>query len=146
MMTYRILIVDDDEAILKPYQEFFVAYDYEVDTAINGQQGLDKLKTKAFDVAIVDIQMPVMNGIEMIKQAKQAGVDTDMILLTGHGGEEEAVESINLGVVAWYYKHEVTMPILKAKVVELTDGALKDVRSHLKDLPNWDNWSFDEHK
>jgi two-component system, response regulator YesN len=142
-MKYKILIVDDDEAILKPYQEFFTEYGFFAETVPNGKQGLEKLKTAEFDVAIVDIQMPVMNGIEMIRQAKEAGVDTDMIILTGYGGEKEAVQALKLGVVDWFYKHEVTMSLLKNKVDALTKGALENVRLILKDLPTLEEWDFD---
>lgn len=142
-MKYKILIVDDDEAILKPYKEFFSEYGFFTETAADGKQGLEKLKTGEFDVAIVDIQMPVMNGIEMIRQTKEAGIDTDIIVLTGHGGEKEAVQALKLGAADWFYKHEVTMSLLKDKVDALTKGALENVRFILKDLPILEEWNFD---
>ncbi|MCP4699931.1 MAG: response regulator [Gammaproteobacteria bacterium] len=132
---YRVLIVDDEDAILQPYQEFFTEYGFDVEIAQNGREGLEKLRDGEFDVAIVDIKMPVMNGMEMIRCARAEDIDTDMILLTGHGGEKEAVEALNLGAAHWIYKHAVDMSKLKDKVIELTEGSLEEVRRLLSSIP-----------
>ncbi|SEH07490.1 response regulator [Candidatus Venteria ishoeyi] len=133
---YRLLIIDDEDAILDPYQAFFRKRKFHVDTAHNGKEGLEKLHQDEFDVAIVDIAMPVMDGISMIRAAREAGIDTDFILLTGHGGEKEAVEALNLHVEAWFYKHEIELPELLEKVQEFAEGMpLDEVRRVLSVIP-----------
>lgn len=133
---YSVLIVDDDDGILKPYQEFFEDYGFDVDIAHDGKEGLDKLRHTEFDVAIVDIVMPIMDGISMIRQAKQESIDTNFIVLTGNGGEREAVEALNLHVEAWVYKHEVKMADLLEKVREYAQGMpLLEVRKILSAIP-----------
>ncbi len=132
---YHVLIVDDEDAILQPYREFLTKYGFDVETAQNGREGLEKLRDGEFDVAIVDIQMPVMDGLEMIRRARAEDIDTDMILLTGHGREKEAVEGIKLGVADWFYKHETDMSGLKDKIIELTEGSLEEVRRLLSSIP-----------
>ncbi len=138
---YSLLIVDDEDSILTEHRKFFSKYGFAVKTAHNGREGLEKLRAGEFEVAIVDIQMPLMDGMEMTRHVKQEGIDTDIILLTGHGREKEAVEAVNLGVAHWFYKHEADMSKLKDKVMELAEGMpLDEVRRLLSMIPEKE-WS-----
>jgi len=71
---YQILIVDDDDAILSSYQDYFTKQGFTVKVAHNGIEGLEKLREIDFDVALVDINMPNMNGLEMIKPANEENI------------------------------------------------------------------------
>ncbi|MDM8521918.1 response regulator [Desulfococcaceae bacterium HSG8] len=136
---YNILIIDDEKEILATYKDHFVKREFHVDTAHDGAEGLEKLKNGEFDVAIVDILMPKMNGIEMIRQAHEAGIDTSMIVLTGHGGGEEAIAAINIGVDAWFEKSGINMTDLFSKVKELAEGvSLDEIRRILSVIPEKD--------
>jgi len=126
--TYQILIVDDEPDILSTYQNFFEKRGYVVETAQNGKEGLEKLRNGDFDVAIVDIKMPEMDGIEMIRQANAEEIDPEWIILTGHGERDEAVEAIKLKIDDWFDKQGIDMSKLLEKVRKLTYGHLDDVR------------------
>jgi len=126
--TYQILIVDDEPDILSIYKNFFEKRGYVVETAQNGKEGLEKIRNGGFDVAIVDIGMPEMDGIEMIRQANAEEIDPEWIILTGHGEREQAIEAIKLKIDDWFDKQGIDMSKLLEKVRKLTYGHLDDVR------------------
>jgi DNA-binding response OmpR family regulator len=104
---YKLLIVDDESEIRDTYGNYFAKRGFIVDTAADGALGLDKLLHDEFDVAIVDIKMPKMDGIEMIRQALADDmVDASMIVLTGHGNRKDAVNALNIGADAWFDKSD----------------------------------------
>ncbi len=125
---YSILIVDDELPITQSFKEFFEDYDYIVETANNGKEGLEKIRNGDFDVAIVDLRMPEMDGIEMIRQANAEEIDPEWIILTGHGERNEAIEAIKLKIDDWFDKQGIDMSKLLEKVRKLTYGHLDDVR------------------
>jgi two-component system NtrC family response regulator len=85
------------------------------------------LREDEFDVAIVDIGMtPEMDGIEMIRQAYDAGVNTDMVILTGHGERADAVAAIKIGVNDWFDKTNIDMDKFFQRVKELAEGVPLD--------------------
>ncbi|NJO18287.1 MAG: response regulator [Thioploca sp.] len=132
---YCLLIVDDEIEIGNTYRDYFVR-GFQVKIAKNGQEGLEKLRTGEFNVAIVDLLMPKMKGIDMIRQAREEGINTDMIILTGHGERDEAVESINLEVNGWFDKSGIEMPKLLKKVKELSEGIpIYQIRQILSAIP-----------
>lgn len=133
---YRLLIVDDETEICNTYRNYFVKRDFLVEIAGDGQQGLEQLRSGEFDVAIVDLRMPKMNGLDMIRQVREEGINTDIIILTAHGERGEAVESINLEVNGWFDKQGIEMPQLLKKVTELSQGIpIYQVRQILSAIP-----------
>ncbi len=119
---YQILIIDDDNDILSRYQIYFTKQGFTVKVAHDGIEGLEKLREIDFDVALVDINMPNMNGLEMIKQANEENIDTDMVILSGEGegNRNDAIAAINIGVSAWFEKSRGTMDDLLNKIKELS--------------------------
>ena len=91
----RILIVDDDEAVLKGLSEYFARLGYEVVRAATGQQGLDGFKSQEPDVTILDLRLPDIDGMQILEimRRKRALV----ILLTGYGDIPTAVRAMQLG-------------------------------------------------
>ena len=137
---YHILVVDDENEILAVYRDFFTKRGFSVQLAANGREGLDKLRTQNFDLAIVDIKMPKMDGLTMIKKSLEEGIDTDMIVLTGHGDKDDAVTALNLGVGGWFEKHGIKLAELLAKVKELVEVIpIKDIRKILSAIPDEDS-------
>lgn len=132
MRKYRLLIIDDEPSILKTYGEFFALREFEVETASNGIDGLDQLLTGEFDVALIDIRMPDMDGIEVARRAVAEDVDASLIILTGHGSREEAVAALNSGVDAWFDKISVDMGELLQRVRQLSEVIpLEEIRGFL---------------
>jgi DNA-binding response OmpR family regulator len=135
MEPHKLLIVDDEVEIRKTYGDYFTKRGFIVDTAADGVTGLDKLLHDEFDVALVDIKMPKMDGLEMIRQALDDDmVDASMIVLTGHGDREEAVKAVNLGVDAWFDKTKYEPSDLLNKVNELSEFMPPDVGKRLSAL------------
>ncbi len=121
---YNLLIIDDENEYLSVYQNFFVKRGFNVEVAHDGVEGLEKLRSEEFDVAIVDIKMPKMDGIEMIRKANEEDIDTDMIILTGHGDKDDAIAAINIGywaVGGWFEKPGIDMDKLLIRVKELCE-------------------------
>ncbi len=132
----RLLIVDDESGIRDTYGEFFKRRGFEVELAVDGQEGLRKLREEVFDVAIVDIQMPKLNGVELARCTAEEGIDTSLILLTGHGEKKDAIQALNLGVEAWFEKSTVEDSDLLDKVNELAQGIpLDEIRRILSAIP-----------
>jgi DNA-binding response OmpR family regulator len=133
---YRLLIVDDEIEILNVYRDYFAKRGFGVDVARNGAEGLEKLRQEQFEVAIIDIKMPKMDGMALARQIQEEGIDTNVIILTGHGDKDEAVEAINIGVDAWFEKHNIQLNELLSKVKELAEVMpIDEVRRILSTIP-----------
>ncbi|MDY7075646.1 MAG: response regulator [Chloroflexota bacterium] len=132
----KLLIVDDERGIRTTFGEFFEKRGFDVELAADGKQGLNKLREGEFDVAIVDLRMPEMSGSELTRHAVEEGIDTSLIILTGHGDRQDAIQAINLGVGGWFEKTTVKMDDLLHKVNELAQVIpLDEVRRILSAIP-----------
>jgi two-component system nitrogen regulation response regulator NtrX len=120
---HKILFVDGDNDILRTYKEFFKKRGFIVEVAHNGIQGLEKLRHRKFSVALVAIKVPKMNGIEIIKMAKEEEIETKIVILSGEGegNRNDAIAAVNLGVSAWFEKSPSIMGDLLKKVQELSE-------------------------
>jgi DNA-binding response OmpR family regulator len=119
---YKLLIVDDDNEIRSTFQDYFSERSFIVETASNGIEGLEKLRADEFDVAIVDMKMPKMNGIDMINEALSSDeVDANMIVISpsNESNKEDVIKALNIGVDAWFEKSELDMAQLLKRVTEL---------------------------
>ena len=108
---HSILIVDNDNDVIATYKDYFKKEKMTVDVAHNSIEGLKKLREGEFHVALVNLNLPRMNGIEMIKMAKQEDIMTNMLILSekGEGDRNNASMAINLGVKAWFEQTPRTM-------------------------------------
>lgn len=93
----KILIIDDERAIRRALREILEFEDYQVDEAENGAEGLDKAKNTLYDIIFCDIKMPQMDGMEVLDGLVQAKVEAPVIMISGHGNIETAVEAIKKG-------------------------------------------------
>src|SRR5499427_8798938 len=102
--SLRVIFVDDE----KPLQEFMRSelprLGHEVTVCPDGRAALKVLEKSAFDVAILDLRMPGMSGIELLQQLKQVAPDTEAVMMTGHGSLETAVEAMRLGAFDYVRK------------------------------------------
>jgi len=89
-----ILVIDDERAIRNTLKEILEYEKYSVYLAENGQEGLDKAKLKNFDLILCDIKMPEMDGLEVLEELRKAGVHSQVIMISGHGNIDTAVEAI----------------------------------------------------
>lgn len=93
----KILIVDDDENIRIIFRKVLENAGYEVDTAPNGRVALEKLEKKEFDVYLLDLKMPEMDGITLLGEINKRGYEGIPIILTAYGDKESAINALKLG-------------------------------------------------
>ena len=93
----KILVVDDERAIRRALREILEFEEFEVDEAENGKQGLAKAKAEQYDVIFCDIKMPELDGMEVLDGLLKAKVDAPVIMISGHGNIETAVQAIKKG-------------------------------------------------
>ena len=100
----KILIVDDEKSIRNTLREILEYEKYEVDEAEDGDKGLRKIVNNYYDVILLDIKMPKRDGLEVLEAMKLADVDTPVIMISGHGNLETAVESVKHGAYDYIAK------------------------------------------
>ena len=93
----NILIVDDEKSIRKTLREILEYEGYNVDEAQDGQESLNMVKEGDYDVVLLDIKMPKMDGMEALEKILQAEPDTPVIMVSGHGTIDTAVEAVKKG-------------------------------------------------
>jgi two-component system response regulator HydG len=93
----RVLVVDDDAAIREALSRTLAKFGYEVVLAEDGQAGLDRLREGEIHILLADLQMPRLSGQELLKAAKTIAPDVEVIVITGHGTVEDAVEAMKEG-------------------------------------------------
>jgi DNA-binding NtrC family response regulator len=102
-MKGRILLVDDEEIVLRSCQRI-LGGTYDIDIAHNGLEALGKVNENRYDVLILDIKMPKMDGIEVLRRVKEARPDIDVIMVTGLHEIGTAVKAIKLGALDYLPK------------------------------------------
>jgi DNA-binding NtrC family response regulator len=97
MVKWRILLVDDDEFIIKSFTPALEGEGYEVTTANTGEKAMDIIEKNKFDLIISDLILDEIDGIQILKKAKQTNPDTAVIILTGYGDMTSAIDALRLG-------------------------------------------------
>ena len=93
----KILIIDDEKSIRSTLREILEYEKYTIDEAQDGQEGLEKLISTKYDIALCDVKMPNMDGIELLERVQMAGIDTQFIMISAHGTIETAVDATKMG-------------------------------------------------
>lgn len=104
MPTKDLLIVDDEFLVCESLKEMLALEGYTVDTAPDGNSALAKLKDNRYQLILSDIQMPGLNGFELLKEMKGRSPNTTVVFITGHGHIDGAVEAIKLGAYDYITK------------------------------------------
>ena len=102
--AFDLLVVDDDAEFVETLRNRFSRQGFEVQTAASGQQALALAERRNFDVAIIDMMMPEMTGLELLKHFKESHPECEVILLTGQGSIESAVEAMKHGAYDYLQK------------------------------------------
>lgn len=100
----NILIIDDEKAIRKTLGEILSYEGYKIDEAGDGEEGLKKFKEKNYDVVLCDIKMPKIDGLEFLDKAGETNPDVPIIMISGHGTIETAVEAVKKGAYDYISK------------------------------------------
>jgi DNA-binding NtrC family response regulator len=100
----NILIIDDEKAIRKTLSEILSYEGYKIEEAGDGEEGLRKFREKNFDVVLCDIKMPKLDGIEFLDKSRETNPDVPVIMISGHGTIETAVEAVKKGAYDYISK------------------------------------------
>lgn len=130
-MLNKALVIDDDVATLELMQFQLEAEGFQVKTADRGEKGLKFIEEFEFDIILTDLNLPDINGIEMVKRCKEVAPDTEIIMITGFGSTEKAVEATKAG--AFYY---VEKPVEFEELLVLIEKAIdrKSQKAEIKEL------------
>ena len=116
----RILIVDDEEIVRQTIGDYLGQAGLLVEVAGDGQSGLERIRTGNYDLALVDLRMPGMDGIALLGEIRAEKPDLSVVIVTGHGNMEAAIQALRLGAVDF-----LTKPI---KLLELDAVLEKSAR------------------
>ena len=100
----KILVIDDEKSIRNALLEILEYEKFEVELAENGMEGLEKFAADSFELVLCDIKMPEMDGMEVLEKIFETGKDVQVIMITGHGNVENAVEAIKKGAYDFIQK------------------------------------------
>lgn len=118
MKGSRILLVDDETVFATNMTKLLTKRGYEVTPVHSGDSAIRVLQGESFDVIVLDLKMPGMDGIATLKEIKKMGLFTQVLILTGHGSIDTALEAIKLG--AYDY---LTKPCEIGELVSKIEGA-----------------------
>jgi len=103
-MKTRVLLVDDEEQFVQALSERLALRDYDITTSLSGDDAIEKIKHYNYDVVILDVAMPGIDGIQVLREIKKSKPLTEVIMLTGHGTVETAIEGMKLGAFDFLMK------------------------------------------
>jgi two-component system nitrogen regulation response regulator NtrX len=93
----KLLIIDDEKSIRKTLREILEYEKYQVDEAADGTEGLGLIQKNTYDVILCDIKMPKMDGMEVLDKIMIQATDVPVVMISGHGNIETAVEAVKKG-------------------------------------------------
>ena len=108
----RLLLIDDEEVIHKSVGGFLKKMEYQVFKALDGEEGLAIFRNEPIDIVISDIRMPRMDGIDLLEALNKEGRETEVILMTGHGDMDVAVDALRKGAFDFFRKPVVLDELL----------------------------------
>ena len=143
MAAASVLIVDDEVEFAGVIADRMKSRGYAVDTAANGAEGLEKVKSKNYDAVLLDLAMPEMDGIETMKLMLEYDSTLQIIILTGYGSVQKGVEAVKMGAVDFLEKpadiDALTGMVDEArkKRIELFDEDLEKKMSDIMRKKGW---------
>ena len=127
-MAQRVLIVEDDPLISRMYQRVFQFEGFEADMARNGEEGIEKLKANRPVMILLDIMMPKMSGIDVLKviKADPNYKDIPVVVLTNLSGSSDADKALELGAIKFIIKSENKPKQVVAQIREILAASTRD--------------------
>jgi DNA-binding NtrC family response regulator len=139
-MTEKVLLVDDEEEFVETLAERMRTRGMEVSTTNSGADALELVEDESFDVVVLDLKMPGIDGLEALKRIKQRRPDIQVVLLTGYATVEKGVEAIKEGALEFLEKPvdiaSLTEAIHKAKATKMvllekeTEERIREILHH----------------
>jgi len=120
----RILVVDDELPVCRSICSALEQAEYAVDRALSGEEALQRLQSRAYEVMIVDLMMPGLSGMDVLSAAREMDPKTSIIIMTAYPSAQTAVRSVREGAVDYLPK-----PFTPRELQAAVDRALKERRS-----------------
>jgi len=120
MKEFKVLMVDDEEDFVTTLSERMKMRDVDSDVALDGEQALQRVEDDIPDVMVLDLKMPGIDGLEVLRRVKKAYPQIPVIILTGHGSEKDEAEARRLGAFDYLQK-----PVDIEKLVQVMRKAYK---------------------
>ena len=120
MLKKSILVIDDDKSILRTFTRILQKAGYEIDVAETGKEALEKAGTRSYDLALIDVRLPDMDGTDLLAKMKDAMSKTVKIMITGFPSLETGVRALDEGADAYLVK-----PVKPDELLTLIDEKLK---------------------
>ncbi len=143
LKKFTLLVVDDEESVINSLKRFFARYNYDILAALSGDKALDILGSTPVDLLILDLKMPGMDGLTLLKKARLMIPDLKIIIQTGHGGVAEAVEALKQGATDFLEKGG-SPEILRKRVGQLYEIWLLAQQNQDLRARNANEFLFDE--
>ncbi|MBE9125701.1 MULTISPECIES: response regulator [unclassified Coleofasciculus] len=144
MANARILIVDDEKNIRQVIAQSLDPLDYQIMTAVDGEDALKQLQTEDYDLILLDLRMPGMDGLEVLRRVVEMQSDIQVIIISGHGTVENAVEAMKLGAADFLEKpftpqelRNLVADVLKRESLSMEQNA--DYKGAMKLAKSWAN-------
>ena len=127
MENFRVLVVDDEKEFLETIVKRLKKRNLYVEGADNGEEAVERIKKGVFDVVLLDVKMPGMDGVETLAEIKKLKPLTEVVMLTGHASVESGIEGMKLGAFDY---------LMKPMELEQLFEKLKDAyeKKHLQEL------------
>lgn len=120
MQEFKVLMVDDEEDFVKTVAERMRMRDLSPDLALSGEQALERVEGDVPDVMVLDLKMPGIDGMEVLRRVRKAYPQVQVVILTGHGSEKDEAEAKRLGAFAYLQK-----PVDMEKLIKTLKEAYK---------------------
>ena len=134
-MKKTILIVDDERNIRTTLKLCLSGEGYEIDTAVNGEDGLEKTKKNRYDLIFLDIKMPGMSGMEVLEELMKRKDNSNVIMMTAYGTIEDAVKAMKLHAADFILK-----PFTPEEIREITKKVLEKESTEEENLKIFDEY------
>jgi DNA-binding NtrC family response regulator len=140
---FSLLMVDDEPSVLSSLKRVFFEDDFQIYTAGNGENALELLKKFKIDAALIDLKMPGMDGLSLMREMRKNYPQVSVIMLTGHGSIQEAVKAVKLGA-ADFLEKPYAPETLRARMAQLHQiWNLKEENRRLRNKVEF-NFGFDQ--
>ena len=128
----RLLVVDDEEGMREILAEYLDEFGYEVDSAVNGREAMQKYKNGHFDIVLSDLVMSPMDGLELLGEVRKMDPDAVFIMMTGYPSLNSAMEAMKIGATDYITKpfniDEIRLKIDRVLLERSLKGRLKNVQ------------------
>ena len=139
----KVLLVDDEEDFIESLSNRLEVRGLTVSTSTRGKDALDLLHDQKFDVVVLDLSMPGMDGLEVLKKMKEESPETEIIMLSGHGTIQTGTEAIKLGAEDFLEK-PIDLPKLLQKISDAKDRRIlvlqEQSKEEIKDILRSKGW------